>query len=106
MNQSGDTHPTNMIDTPQGPIHLHINNINTNTNVNAMGSAYSSKSRMVALILCIFFGFFGVHCFYLGKVPTGILYFLTFGLFCVGWLWDTVMSIMNNAKDGNGLPLR
>lgn len=75
-----------MIDTPQGPIHLHINNINTNTNVNAMGSAYSSKSRMVALILCIFFGFFGVHRFYLGKVPTGILYFLTFGLFCVGWL--------------------
>ena len=49
-----------------------------------MGSAYSSKSRMVALILCIFFGFFGVHRFYLGKVPTGILYFLTFGLFCVG----------------------
>lgn len=51
MNQSGDTRPTNMIDTPQGPIHLHINNINTNTNVNAMGSAYSPKSRMVALIL-------------------------------------------------------
>lgn len=68
-------------------------------------SSRSSKSRMVALLLCIFLGFLGVHRFYLGKIPTGILFLLTFGLFYVGWIWDIIMLIMNNAKDGNGAPL-
>ena len=60
---------------------------------------------MIALILCIFFGYLGFHRFYLEKILSGILYFLTFGLFGIGWLWDTVMLIMNNAKDRNGFPL-
>lgn len=34
------------------------------------------------------FGFSGAHRFYYGKKMTGILYFLTFGLFMVGWIVD------------------
>jgi TM2 domain-containing membrane protein YozV/predicted Ser/Thr protein kinase len=33
-------------------------------------------------------GLFGFHCFYLGKVATGLLYALTFGCFGFGWLID------------------
>ncbi len=35
-----------------------------------------------------FFGFTGSHRFYYGKTWTGILYFFTFGLLGIGWLFD------------------
>lgn len=41
-----------------------------------------------AWILLTFFGFLGIHRFYLGKIFTGILYLLTGGLFLVGYLYD------------------
>lgn len=34
------------------------------------------------------FGFTGSHRFYYGKPVTGTIYFLTFGLFLVGWIVD------------------
>jgi TM2 domain-containing membrane protein YozV len=42
----------------------------------------------VAWALLTFFGFFGVHRFYLGKWLTGLLYLCTGGLFFVGYLYD------------------
>lgn len=39
-------------------------------------------------VLLTFLGAFGVHRMYLGKWITGILWFLTGGLFLVGWLYD------------------
>lgn len=50
----------------------------------------SPKSRIVALLLCFFFGVFGVHRFYVGKAGTGILYLLTAGGFGIGWLIDMI----------------
>lgn len=42
----------------------------------------------VAWGLLAFLGLFGVHRFYIGKWPTGVLYLLTGGLLGVGWLYD------------------
>ncbi len=42
----------------------------------------------VAWILLTFLGLLGIHRFYLGKWPTGILYLLTGGLFMLGVLYD------------------
>jgi TM2 domain-containing membrane protein YozV len=42
----------------------------------------------VAWILLTFLGLFGIHRFYLGKWFIGIIYFLTGGIFGVGYLYD------------------
>ena len=39
-------------------------------------------------ILCLFFGFFGVHRFYNSKIGSGILWLFTGGLFMIGWFID------------------
>ena len=41
-----------------------------------------------AWILLTFLGFLGLHRFYMGKIGTGILYLLTFGLFFIGIIYD------------------
>lgn len=76
---------------PDAQPNIVINNTNTNSNSNINQSGYyggRAKNKWVALILCIFLGFFGAHKFYEGKAGMGILYLLTMGLFGIGWLID------------------
>ncbi len=42
----------------------------------------------VAWLLLTFLGIFGIHRFYLGKWPSGLLYLLTGGLFMLGIIYD------------------
>ncbi len=42
----------------------------------------------IAWLLLVFLGMFGIHRFYLGKIWTGILYLLTFGLCGLGYIYD------------------
>lgn len=42
----------------------------------------------IAWILLTFTGIFGIHRFYMGKWPTGIIYLLTLGLFGIGYIYD------------------
>lgn len=62
----------------------------------------SRKSRLVALLLCIFLGGIGVHRFYIGKIGMGILYLFTAGLFGIGWLIDIIMIACGNMTDATG----
>jgi hypothetical protein len=41
----------------------------------------SPKSEGLALVLCLLVGWCGAHCFYVGKVGTGVLYAFTMGPF-------------------------
>lgn len=52
------------------------------------------RSKWIALILCVFFGWLGVHRFYEGKVITGLLYLCTLGFFGIGWIVDIVRLAM------------
>ena len=58
-----------------------------NQNVNG-APAGQAKNKWVALIIWWFFGYIGGHKFYEGKIGMGILYFLTFGLFGIGYVID------------------
>lgn len=46
------------------------------------------KDYTVSWVLLIFLGFFGIHRLYLGKWLTALLWFLTGGVFLIGWLYD------------------
>ena len=48
------------------------------------------KSSVIAYILWLFLGIFGVHRFYVGDFFKGILLFFTLGGFFIGWLVDFV----------------
>lgn len=52
------------------------------------------RNKWVALVLCIFLGWLGVHKFYEGKVVMGFIYLFTMGLFGLGWLCDIVILAM------------
>ena len=62
----------------------------------------SDKSRLVTLLLGGYLGMFGGHRFYVGKTGTGIIWLLTFGLFTIGWLVDTILIITGNFYDKDG----
>lgn len=63
------------------------------------------KSKIAALLLCIFLGWIGVHRFYVGKIGTGILYFFTGGLFGIGTIVDIIMIAVGSFKDKSGAAL-
>lgn len=63
----------------------------------------SKYNKTLALILCIFLGYFGVHNFYVKKNKMGLLYLCTIGLFGIGWIVDIVMICTDKFKDGDGL---
>lgn len=66
----------------------------------------SKRSRGVALGLCIFGGFFGLHRFYSDKAGSAVAMMLTFGGFGVWWLYDLVLLAAGEFRDAKDLPIR
>ena len=96
--------------TPNQP-NIVTNNANTNVNQNtvsggAPGYGVSSKSRLVALLLCFFLGVLGVHRFYAGKVGSGVLYLCTGGICGIGVIYDLIKILTGTFRDGLGLPIK
>lgn len=89
------------------PVNVNVSNINTNTNTNTMGAmAYPQKSKITALLLCLFLGGIGAHRFYVGKVGTGLIYLFTVGFFGIGALIDFIMILVGAFRDKAGMPLK
>ena len=51
-------------------------------------NAYMEKDKWVSFFLCLFFGAFGAHKFYEGRILLGIVYLLTLGFAGVGVVID------------------
>lgn len=74
----------------------------------------SSKSRLAAALLCFFFGFLGVHRFYVGKNISGVIMILTFviSLFLslipitIWCIIDFIIILCGSFTDSHGLALK
>ncbi|MEJ2693788.1 MAG: TM2 domain-containing protein [Candidatus Thiodiazotropha sp.] len=62
----------------------------------------TEKRILPAFLLCFFFGVFGVHRFYVGKVGTGILQIVTLGGLGIWTLIDLIMIIVGAFTDKEG----
>jgi len=61
-----------------------------------------SPNYLLVLLLTVFLGLLGIHRFYLGKIGTGILYFLTAGLGGVGWIIDIFRAAAGGFAQSSG----
>ncbi|WP_228373570.1 TM2 domain-containing protein [Demequina soli] len=68
--------------------------------------AEGSKSFVVAWLLSWLLGIFGIDRFYLGKVGTAILKFLTIGGLGVWVLVDIILILTGTMRDKSGYRLR
>ena len=95
----------------------NVNNTNTNTNANTNANYVpeSQKSKLVAGLLGVLLGAFGVHNFYLGYTGKGIAQLLLTILSCgmlsvVSSIWGVIEGILiftgEISTDAKGAPLK
>ncbi len=63
----------------------------------------SEKRILPAAILAFFFGVFGAHRFYIGKIGSAIAMLLTLGGLGVWALVDFILIVTGSFKDTNGV---
>jgi len=66
----------------------------------------SNKSKIVAGLLGIFLGAYGVHRFYLGYTGLGLIMLFTLGGCGIWALIDAIMVLMGKVPDVHGRPLK
>jgi TM2 domain-containing membrane protein YozV len=62
----------------------------------------SEKRKLPAFLLALFFGVFGVHRFYVGKIGTGLLQLFTAGGLGLWWLLDLLVILLGGFTDKEG----
>ena len=86
--------------------------ININITVNVIGThsrrrgasadGESEKSRAVAFVICLLFGFLGGHYFYCGRFGMGVVFLLTMGFAGLGWAIDLIRIAAGKFPDRLG----
>ena len=79
-----------------------MKNFDNNMQATMSGRKCSENDWMTTLLLCLLCGGIGVHRYYVGKIGTGILYTLTFGLFGIGYLVDLIKIATGKFTDKDG----
>lgn len=75
------------------------------TYVTPQGNEISPTSRTVMLVIAFFFGYLGIHRFWVGKIGTGLLMLFTAGGFGIWWLIDVIVILAGGFQDKRGRPV-
>ncbi|MFD6158235.1 NINE protein [Nocardia sp. NPDC060256] len=75
------------------------------------GAPFSDKQKLVAGLLQIFLGSFGVGRFYTGHTGLGVAQLIVSAVTCftLGWIWgviDGILMLTGKVPDSDGRPLR
>jgi hypothetical protein len=62
----------------------------------------SDYTRLPIFLLCLLFGWLGVHRFFIGKIGTGILMLLTLGGLGIWMVVDLILILVGEFKDPEG----
>ena len=62
----------------------------------------STKEWIICLLLCIFFGVWGAHRFYVRKTGTALLQLLTLGGLGIWYIIDIIMILVGEFTDADG----
>lgn len=65
----------------------------------------SDFTRLPILILCFFFGWLGIHRFFVGKVGTGVLMLCTLGGLGIWLMIDLILIVCGAFRDRDGLKI-
>lgn len=76
--------------------------VRLNSELEKRDKAVGSRKYIVALLLSLFVGTFGIDRFYMSLIGTGILKLVTAGGCGVWWLIDVILIATNQLKDGEG----
>ena len=76
------------------------------TTLGKSGMKVSDKGLVPTSLLCFFFGFLGLHRFYVGKHLTGALMLVTLGGLGIWQIVDFVRISLGTFKDKDDLPLK
>jgi hypothetical protein len=62
----------------------------------------SDYTRLPIFLLCLLFGWLGIHRFFIGKIGTGILMLLTLGGLGIWIVIDLILILLGEFKDPEG----
>ena len=69
-------------------------------------SVSSDKSKRTAFWICLFFGLFGFHYFYVGRFGRGLFCLFTMNFIGIGWISDLWKITTGKFRDNTGTCLR